>query len=176
MRIEGGPIMLQVVISLISTLGALGGVALGAILLARAQARAWRSQEVERSTQERRRTYAEFLAAARIWRATVMSPDARIVAASTFSKSRHADGGYAAISTLRLRIEVDLIAQKSETTRCARTVFEAVRRLAEARGEIPAGQVPDEVVEVCRKAEEVFAVAARLELASEVPGLLTRAV
>jgi hypothetical protein len=142
---------------------------LGAILSARAQTRAWHLEAAERSVQERRRIYAEFLAAARVWRATVMSPDARIVEASTFSKSRHADGGDAAISTLRLRIEVGLIAQKPETARCARAVFVAVRGLVEARGVSPAGLVPDEVIDECRKAERAFAAAASAELGSGQP-------
>jgi hypothetical protein len=161
--------MVQVVVSLISTLGVLAGVALGAILSARAQTRVWHLEATERSIQERRRIYAELLTAARVWRATVMSPDARIVDVSTFSKSRHADGGDAALSTLRLRIEVGLVAQQLETGRCARALFMAVRGLAVARGETPAGQVPDEVIDECRKAERAFAAAASAELGSGQP-------
>ncbi len=161
--------MAQIVVTVISAFSVLAGVALGAILSAKAQGRAWRLQEAERSTQERRRIYAEFLAAARLWRAAVMSSEARIVEASTFSKRRHADGGEAAIDTLRLRIEVDLIAYRAHTTRQARSVFQAVRGLAEARGDRPAGQVPDDVIEACRRAEREFATAARAELGS--PGI-----
>jgi hypothetical protein len=104
------PVVIQIVVTVISTLGVLADVALGTILSARAQGTAWHLQEAERSAQERRRIYAEFLATARLWRAAVMSPDARVVEASTFSKRRHADRGEAAIDTLRLRIEVGLIA------------------------------------------------------------------
>jgi hypothetical protein len=123
-------------------------------------------QEAERSVQERRRIYAEFLAAVRLWRAAVMSSDAPVVEASIFSKRRHADGGKAATDALRLRIEVGLIAQSPQTTRHARSVFQAARGLAEARGDHPAGQVPDEVIEVCRQAERAFASAARAEFGS----------
>jgi hypothetical protein len=160
------PVVIQIVVTVINALGVLAGVALGAILSARAQRRAWRSQEVERSAQERRWIYAEFLAAARLWRAAVMNPDARIVEASTFSRQRHADGGEAAIDTLRLRIEVGLIAHSTQTTRQARSVFQAIRGLAEARAKHLVGQVPDEVVEACRRAERAFATVVRAELGS----------
>ncbi|MFC6014897.1 hypothetical protein ACFP2T_01630 [Plantactinospora solaniradicis] len=158
--------MVQVVVALISTLGVLAGVALGGVLSARVQTQAWRRQEAERSVQERRRIYADFLAAARVWRATVMSPDVRIIEASTFSAQRHADGADAAISTLRLRMEVGLIAHEADTTARAQTVVVEVRRLAEARAEHPAGQVPDPIIDRCRRAERGFAAAARAELGS----------
>lgn len=117
--------MVQVVVALISTVGVLAGVALGGVLSARAQSQAWRRQEAERSVRERRRSYADFLAAARVWRATVMSPEARIIEASTFSAQRDADGADAAISILRLRMEVGLIAHEADTT--ARAELESPR-------------------------------------------------
>jgi hypothetical protein len=98
------------------------------------------------------------------------SPDRDGVAHSAreqgFSRQRHADGGEAAIDTLRLRIEVGLIAHSAQTTRQARSVFQAIRGLAEARAKHLAGQVPDEVVEACRRAERAFATVVRAELGS----------
>lgn len=158
--------MVQVVVSLIGTLGVLAGVALGAILSARAQNRVWQLQAAERSAEERRRIYGEFLAAARVWRATVMSLEVPIVNASTISRQPHADGGDAAISTIRLRMEVGLVAHDSETTETARVIIAEVRSLSEARANAAAGQVPTEIIDRCRRAEGAFVAAARAELGS----------
>lgn len=149
---------------IISTVGVLAGVVLGGLLSARAQSRVWRLGEAERLRHERRRIYAEFLSAARIWRAAIMSPSAVIVEVSTFSRQRHADGGDAAIDVLRLRFEVGLIALSPEMTRLATLVFRAARSLAEARARYAAGAVPDEILDQCRQAEREFAAAARSEL------------
>ena len=52
------------------------------------------------------------------------------------------------------------------THRQARSVFQAIRGLAEARAKHLAGQVPDEVVKACRRAERAFATVVRAELGS----------
>jgi hypothetical protein len=158
--------MTQVAVSLISTFGVLLGVGLGAVLTARAQLTAWRRQEEDRSRQERRKTYASFLAAAREWRATVMSPDARIVEASMTSRVRHASGEEAGVAAMRTRAEVALIVADEETLTATDDLVSAVRRIAEARGRYEAGKVPEPIVQQCREAERRFLVAARRELGS----------
>lgn len=65
-----------------------------------------------------------------------------------------------AMSPLRLRIEVGLIAHGPEAMKRAQTVTVEVRRLAQARAGFPAGRVPDSVVGRCRNAGEAFRPAA----------------
>lgn len=156
--------MVQVAVVVISTVGALVGVLLGSTLSAHTQRRVWRLQEDERSVEERRRIYADYLAAARVWRATTMIPQVPIIGASTFSTKPHADAGEIAIDSLRLRIEVGLITQSTTTAEAAEEVLRANRSLAEARADHPAGWIPDPFVDACRRAERAFAAAARDEL------------
>ncbi|GIJ45203.1 hypothetical protein Val02_20890 [Virgisporangium aliadipatigenens] len=153
--------MMEVVLS---TAGALLGVALGAALTARAQTRVWHLGETARATSERRRVYADFLAAQRHWRAAVMDPDVHVMAASTFSRKPHADGGQAALDVLRLRMEIELSAPSARVPTAARDAYRATIALAEARAVHPAGGVPEEILERCRRAEKAFADVAREEL------------
>lgn len=163
---------MQLLVTLIATLGTLAGVALGAALTARSQASVLARQEAGQSRQERQRVFAAFIAAAREWRANVMSSEARIVEGSTISRSRHADGNGADVGVLRIRGELRLIAHSPTTIACADDVICAVRRLAEARGSHVAGQVPVPIVECCRSTEAEFITAARAELGSPaLPGL-----
>jgi hypothetical protein len=158
--------MTQIAVSLISAIGALTGVILGALLTSRFQRSAWLRQEAVKSIQERRVVYASFIATAREWRANVMSPEAKILTASTISRGRHAAGGEAEVKTLRLQAELGLVAFTQGTVLCSDGLISAVRRLAEARGSHDAGQVPDPIVQRCRDAEREFLKAARIELGS----------
>jgi hypothetical protein len=158
--------MTQVALAVLSVVGALTGVGLGAMLTARSQRVAWERQEAGKSLQERRTSYAAFIAAAREWRAAVMSPDAAILEASSVSRKPHADGGEARTRFLRLRAELALAAHAPETVRAADLLVDAVAHLAEARAGYPLGQVPEPIVQACRDADRDFLHAARAELGS----------
>jgi len=158
--------MLQVALAVLSVVGALAGVTLGAVVSSRSQRTVLERQEVAKSLQERRVTYAAFIATNREWRATLLSPDARIVKASAVSRKPRADGGEARTKFLRLRAELTLAAHSTETVRAADALLDAVARLAEARAAHDAGEIPDPVVDACKKADRNFLYAARAELGS----------
>jgi hypothetical protein len=158
--------MAQVVASVLATLGTLVGVLLGSYLTTRTQTRAWLRDTLERSRQERQRTYASFASAAREWRSKIMSPGAVIEEASAVSRGRHASGGEAQIDSFRLRAEIRMIAHSDAVIASADDLVAAIGRLAEARGAHAAGAVPEPIVERCRAAEQLFLATAREELGS----------
>ncbi len=153
----------QVWAALIGAVGVLTGVVTGALLSAFHQGRAWKREEAARSRDERRRLFADFLTAARDWRAATQHPDTRLVRGSAVSRSEHADGGIAAVRTLGLRSEIALLGQPA-IIRQAREVTRSQITLAESRAKYPAGSLPDRLVAACRNAEVKFLVAARKEL------------
>jgi hypothetical protein len=98
--------MTQVAVALVSLVGALAGVALGAVLTGRFHHAARLRQEVERARLERRQAFAAFFAAAREWRAAVQSAEAPIVAAGPVFSGRHASSGPVEVGALRRRDEL----------------------------------------------------------------------
>ena len=165
--------MTQVILAGLSVSGALVGVMLGALLNARVQRVSWERQEIMKSVQERRVTYAAFVAACREWRAGVLDPDARILEASSVSRRPHADGGEARTQVVRYRAELGLIAHTAATVQAAALLMRAVGLLAEARAAHGPGQVPDTFVQACRDAERDFNRVARAELGSPAIDLET---
>lgn len=153
----------QIWAALIGAVGVLAGVVTGALLTAFHQGQAWRREHAARSRDERRRLFADFLTAAREWRATTQHPDTKLVKGSAVSRSEHADGGIAAVRTLGLRSEIALIGQPA-VIRQAREVTRSQITLAESRAKYPAGSLPDRLVAACRHAEVEFVRAARQEL------------
>jgi hypothetical protein len=158
--------MTQVILAFLSVSGALVGVMLGALLNARVQRASWEREESTKSMRDRRVTYAAFVAACREWRATVLGPDARILAASSVSRKPHADGGQARTQVVRYRAEIGLIAHATATVHAAAALMLAVGELSEARAEHEVGQVPERFVQACRLAEAQFNRVARAELGS----------
>jgi hypothetical protein len=156
--------MNQIVISLLTITGALGGVFLGSYLSSRSQATNWEREIAERSRQDRRSIYAAFAASAREWRAAVMDANAVITNASTTSRHPHAVGGQAQVESLRLRAEIPLASLSTETGAACDQVIAALGALSRARAAYEAGTVPDNVVAACRNAERAFLDAVRREL------------
>jgi len=157
----------QVWVALIGAAGVLTGVVSGVVLSAWYQRQAWSREQTARSRDERRRLFADFLTAAREWRANTQHPDTQLIKGSAVSKSEHADGGVAAVRTLGLRSEIALLGQ-APIIRAAREMTRSLITLAESRSKFPAGSLPDPLVEACRQAEVGFVLAARGEL-----GILT---
>jgi hypothetical protein len=153
----------QVLAALIGAIGALAGVATGSLLSAWYQRQTWMRDQAARARDERRRLFAEFLTAAREWRAVTHHPDTKIVRASAISKKSHADGGAAAARALALRSEIALIAQ-APTIEATREMARTHRLLAEGRAKYAAGELPGPLVTACRRAELRFVRAARAEL------------
>jgi hypothetical protein len=158
--------MSQVILAFLSVSGALVGVMLGALLNARVQRASWEREESTKSIRDRRLTYAAFVAACREWRATVLGPDVRILAASSVSRKPHADGGQARTQVVRYRAEIGLVAHAAATVHAAAVLMLAVGELSEARAGHEVGQVPERFVQACRAAEAEFNRVARAELGS----------
>ena len=157
-------VMFQLTTSLLTLVGALGGVALGSYLSSRSQSRTWERETSERSRRERQNTFAAFAAAAREWRAAIMSFDVVIHNAGAISRHPHAVGGQAQIECLRLRAQIALISASTETSTACDTVIAALGALSRARATYEAGTVPDSMINDCRDAERIFLAAARAEL------------
>jgi hypothetical protein len=156
----------QVILAVLSVSGALIGVMLGALLNARVQRASWEREESTKSIRDRRVVYAAFVAACREWRTTVLSPDVRILSASSVSRRPHADGGQARTQVVRYRAEIGLVAHAAPTVHSAAALMLAVGDLSEARAAYEAGHVPERFVQACRDAEREFNRAARAELGS----------
>jgi hypothetical protein len=156
----------ELLVAVIGTVGTLVGVVAGAALTSWWQNAAWRRERAERLRSERRTLFAEFLNAAREWRAISQSPTVEIVEASAISRTSHADGGASAVRVLALRTEIALIAETLPIVQAAQSLSRALIRLAEARATYAAGSVPDEIVQECRDAEADFVAAARDEFGS----------
>lgn len=153
----------QIFAALIGALGALSGVITGSVLSAGYQRRAAARDQAVRSSDERRKVFAAFLAAAREWRALSVHPNTELVSASAISSRRHADGGAPATRTLGLRSEIALVA-RPRTIRSAYALVRVHGELAEGRGKHSAGNLPRELFVACRLAEASFTAAAREEL------------
>src|SRR5689334_17553787 len=100
----------NLVAAAISTVGTLGGVALGAWLTNRAQRTMLLEERTNRSVAERRRVYAEFLSTTRAWRSISQGPEVHLVEGSAVSRQAHADAGDFGARALALRSEIALIA------------------------------------------------------------------
>ena len=153
----------QVWAALIGAVGVLVGVGTGSFLSAWYQRQAWKREHAARLRDERRQLFADFLTAARDWRAVTQHPDTKLISASAVSKSEHADGGAAAARTLALRSEIAMIAQ-APAIRAARDLSKAHTRLAEGRSKFAAGSLPESLMGPCRRTELLFVHAAREEL------------
>lgn len=153
----------QVLAAMIGAVGVLAGVGAGSVFSAWYQRQAWTREQAARSRDDRRRLFAQYLTAAREWRATTQHPDTKLVRASAVSSKKHADGGAAAARTLGLRSEIALVAQ-AETIRAARQMARANMLLAEGRAEHIGSALPDPLIVACRRAELRFVRAAREEL------------
>jgi hypothetical protein len=163
-------VQLEVLASLIGTVGTLAGVVVGVTLGGRSQTVAWKREKAERLRAERRRLYSDFLASARDWRAISLGPEVQIVEASAVSRFSHADGGTSAVRTQGLRIEIALVAETPAIVGQARAVVRTLAELAEARAQYTESLIPPHIVQACRDSEFQFVAAARRELGSSELG------
>ncbi|MCK9904363.1 hypothetical protein CC117_32555 [Parafrankia colletiae] len=156
--------MSGIVEPLIASLGTLVGVAAGGILAGRGQTVTWQREEASRERDTRQSIYARFISSAREWRAVVQSDQVVVREGGNVARGRHADGGPAQVETLKLQIEIRLVARHRETVDRAADVVDAIRQVAKARPGHEPGQVPDILIATCRQAERDFLDSARAEL------------
>ncbi|ONH61362.1 hypothetical protein CcI49_07225 [Frankia sp. CcI49] len=154
----------RIVEPLIASLGTLVGVATGGIIASRAQTVTWRREEAGRERDTRQSVYARFISSAREWRAVVQSDQVVVREGGNVARGRHADGGPAQVETLKLQIEIRLVARHRETVDRAAEVVDAIRQVAKARPGHEPGQIPDILIAACRQAERDFLDSARAEL------------
>jgi hypothetical protein len=157
---------------LLSVIGALGGVGLGAILTDRTQRALLRETRLGDLAKARETAFVEYLASFRAFRSYLMTEDLTVTVVQRVDgdstpvvtgSNRYWD----TIATARARLHI-LVDTETDVFKTAEAMTHALVTVAKSRATYGAGEIPTVVLNELRQAELEFAKAARTDLSHHV--------